>query len=130
MKEKTGRPTSPDSITGVLEEDLERRGILLSAKDANLIVAIVVTDVTDDTTLDDQDLVLVDCTAGNITISLPAAAAKVAKQYRIKKIDSSLHYVIVNPYGTETIDKEEEVIIDFQFNCMDIVSDGDEWHNI
>jgi len=129
MKEKTGRPASPDFITGLLEEDLERRDFIpRSSTDIDIIVAIISIEVSGDTTLGDHDLVLVDCTYGDVTISLPQASTRAGKEYRIKKIDDTHHKVIVDPYLLETIDGEEEIWIDFQYNAMTIVSDGDEWY--
>lgn len=46
-----------------------------------------------------QDVILVDCTAGNITISLPDPSTCSGKEFIIKKIDVSLNSVIINGAG-------------------------------
>ncbi len=56
-----------------------------------------VTTVTTDYTLDEDDnIVLVDATSGNITITLPDATAMVRRGiYYIKKIDSTANTVTI-----------------------------------
>jgi len=111
--------------------DLERRSFLTehSSSTTGTIKQVVVADVSSNTTLtDSHELVLVNCSGGQVEITLPLAATYPFKQYRIKKIDSSNNPVKVKPQTGEYIDDEDEWLITFQMDCMDIVSDSvDEW---
>ena len=56
------------------------------------------------TLTDDDDLVLVDCTGGAVTITLHAAATAKQKPYNFKKIDSSANAMTIDGNASETID--------------------------
>lgn len=61
--------------------------------------------VTVSTTLTmEDDTVLVDATAGPVTITLPLAAAVPFKEYNVKKIDATANGVIIDGNGAQTID--------------------------
>lgn len=132
MNRELGRPLNP-SLSTDSYHDLERRSLPVehskSSRDKTGALGIRITEITSNTTLTgDYDLVLVDCSGGEVTVTLPAAAEFPFKQYRIKKVDSTLNPVKVVPDGVEEIDDELEWLITNQYNCMDIVSDGtDEW---
>ena len=121
-KWRAGRPWAPD-FADVIEEDLERRGVVTTTDTKYGIVALVVSSITTHITLDNEDLVLCDCSSGGITVSLPPAATKLGKEYRIKKIDSSRNVVTIDPYSIETIDGEEKLMIDYQYKSPNICSD-------
>ncbi len=54
---------------------------------------------------DDDDLLLVDATAGNVTITLPAVAGvRLGKRLTVKKVDTSANWVRLVPNGSETVD--------------------------
>jgi hypothetical protein len=116
--------------TEVIEEDLDRRAPIFTADYKYITVALTASEVTVHTTLDDEDLVLCDCALGNITITLPSAADKIGKEYRIKKIDSTSNQVIITPAAGEYIDDDDELIIDSQYDSPDICSDGSNWYII
>lgn len=52
----------------------------------------------------DDNIILVDATAGVVTVNLPYFGNKTGKTYTIKKLDSSANAVTVDGYSTETID--------------------------
>jgi len=94
-------------------------------------VARGVASVSTDTTLDETySVVLVDASGGTITISLPQASGCKGRQYVIKKTDSSSYGVVVDPYGTETIDGSTTRTISTQWGKVEIVSDGSNWYEI
>ncbi len=130
MRNKTGRPDNQLLMIRNYH-DLERRSLLVEHSESTRLVekAVLVSEVSSDTTLNaGHELVLVDCSGGMVTITLPAAATYPFKQYRIKKVDSTNNPVKVKPQSAEYIDDEDEWLITFQFDCMDIVSDSvDEW---
>lgn len=87
-----------------------------------------VTIVTDNYTIRSlDDLILVDASSNNITISVPSATSNPGKEFDIKKIDSTSNEVIVDAYNAETIDGELTQIIDCQYDTMDIVSTSTNW---
>lgn len=64
----------------------------------------IVTKTANYTTTDDDDVVLVDCTSGGITITLHAVATARPKPYYFKKIDSSGNAMTIDANLSETID--------------------------
>ncbi len=77
----------------------------------------------------DETVLYVDTTIGNITINLPSAAtpAIVNKFYIIKKITNDANKVILDPNGAETIDNLATKDIEFYNDCMQIHSNGTNW---
>jgi len=65
----------------------------------------------------------VDATAGAIVIDFPTAVGNAA-WYIIKKIDSSLNTVTLNPNGAETIDGLSTQVIKFKNTSVDVYSDN------
>jgi len=87
----------------------------------------VVATVTVSTTLDvSHEIVLVDATAGNITITLPTAIG-VEKIYKVKKIDSSANTVTIDGNGAETIDGAATQVIYDQNYHLSLVSNQTNW---
>ena len=72
-------------------------------------------------------VIYVDTTNGNIKVTLPAVANLAGKFYYIKKVDSSNNAVTVDGNGSETIDGEEELVINRQYAYILIHCDGSEW---
>lgn len=92
-------------------------------------VTSVIT-VTTNTTLDTDNTILVNAASGNITITLPAAASKANKIYRIKKIDATVNTVIIQPQVSEMIDDNTNMILLFQDSSIDLVSNAANWYII
>ena len=76
------------------------------------------------------NLILVDATSGNITITLDNCADVIGIPITIKKIDSSANTVTVDPASVETIDSISTYIIKVQYDICTIVSDGVNWNLI
>lgn len=82
-------------------------------------------------TLKEHDgTVLVDCTGGAITTTLPTAVNIPGKVYNIKKIDSTVNAVTIDGNGAETIDGAATQVISFQYDSLTIQSDGANWYII
>lgn len=64
---------------------------------------------------------------GNVTIDLPDASENVGVTYNIKKVDSSAYSVTIDPYSTQTIDGDDEVILYSEDDGTQIHSDGSNW---
>lgn len=82
---------------------------------------------TSQTLSSSTQFVLVNANAGNVIITLPAAADNPLTIYTIKKIDPSIHTVKIDANSNETIDGELTIDLTLQYSYITIVCDGDEW---
>lgn len=82
------------------------------------------------TTDGDDVLVLVDATAGAITISLYTAVGASGKRVGVKKIDSSINAVTIDPSGTQTIDGSTTLTLTQQYDTALLESDSTNWQNL
>lgn len=127
---RSWRPQNPQLSQGNYH-DLERLGqeVVNSLATRDSIRAVRIATVTVNTTLTSaHDMVLVDCTYGDITITIPAASTYPFKQYWIKKVDTTNHKVKVKCSSTDKLDNATEWLITYRYDTMSIVSDGaDEW---
>ncbi len=92
--------------------------------------AITTKTDTDYTATINDDVILVSTGATTRTISFPAASTLTGKIYHIKKIDSGVGLVTLDPNGSETIDGDLTPDITTQYESFMIVSDGSNWHVI
>lgn len=92
--------------------DLETRRKNLSSK------------TSDYTIVENDDIILVDCTSGAVTITLPSAVGLSGKSYVIKKIDASGNAVTVDGQGSETIDGSGTKSLSSQWDYVKVISDG------
>lgn len=82
-------------------------------------------DVDSDIDLTDAyDTILVDCTSGRVTVTLPLVLSAPFKRLRIKKIDATSNPVVVKPAQGDELDGADEWLINFQYDAMVIVSDN------
>jgi hypothetical protein len=87
----------------------------------------VVTVTTNYNATTSNDVILVDATAAPVTVNLPDATLCNGKQLSVKKIDSSLNQVTLDPNGVQTIDGDATLIIKYQRTAVDPISDGSNW---
>lgn len=97
----------------------------ISATESNTVN--VVTKTSNYTMTNSNDVVLVDSSSGNVTITLQAVASATVKRYTVKKIDSSSNTVTVQGNGVEQIDGANTQIIRYQYNSFDMVPNGSFW---
>jgi hypothetical protein len=72
-------------------------------------------------------ILLVDCTAGNVTLTLPAANLRNQMLY-IKKVDNTVNKVIIAAAGSDKIDGYATQELLYEDEDMPIVADGvSEW---
>jgi len=97
--------------------------------------AVRVKSITGNFTASWSDTVLlVNATAGNITITLPdsgfVASPKdeMGKLFYIKKVDASVNTVTIDGYSAQTIDGAATYVINTQYDSVTIVSDGSNYH--
>lgn len=72
-------------------------------------------------------LYLVDCTAGNVVATLPAAAWG-GDTIMFKKTDASANTVILTRAGTDTIDGATTKAIANRYTCIEVAPDAGKWH--
>jgi len=94
---------------------------------AGLTVAI--STVTGDYTLDisSDAVLLVDAVGGEITITLPTAVGIEGRIFWVKKIDSSRNKVVLDGYGSETIEDELTQELLWKGDSPMMISDNAEW---
>lgn len=69
-------------------------------------------------------LLLIDATAGNVILNLPAASAAVGAVFQFKRLDSTANTVTVNRAGSDTIDGSTSFTLNSQFDYQEIRADG------
>lgn len=90
------------------------------------VTASVVTKTANYTATADDYTILCDATAGDITITLPAASGLDQHIFNIKKIDSTANLVTIT--STDTIDDEASVSTYIQWTNIVVQSDGANWY--
>ena len=80
-------------------------------------------------TLNPGQTALVNASTGAVSIVLPDATATY-NIYNIKKTDSSANAVTINTTSSQTIDGSTSVVIQVQYVCVSVVSDGTKWNII
>lgn len=87
-----------------------------------------VSDITSSLVLTTNYNVLnVDASGGNVTITLPALADMNNEDFVIRKVDSSSNQVIIDPNGAETINGDTTLVIVNQYSAAHIISGDTEW---
>lgn len=82
------------------------------------------------TVLPADEVILVDCTAAAVTITLPDAVGNSNLLLRIKKIDSSGNAVTIATSNSQTIDGASTVTISTQWQTSAVLSDGTNWQTL
>lgn len=129
MKDKTGRPELPSANRDDYH-DLEGRSLPIVHSSATRLAVTMVRTETTETTIVltiDHDMILADCSGGDVLVSLPAASTYYGKIYYIKKTDGSGNLVKIEPDGSETIDDEDSIELSEQYSTIGILSDGSNW---
>jgi hypothetical protein len=76
----------------------------------------------------ENEVILVDCTSGNVDLSLFPALLAPGKEITIKKTDTSKNYITITPLGSSKIDGKEYEKITYYFNNATLISDGENFH--
>ena len=71
-----------------------------------------------------EEAVLVDATAGNMVVNLPAATLRKGSQLVISKVDASANTVTVNRAGSDTVEGATSVVLTAQWDKLVLLSDG------
>ena len=75
----------------------------------------------------DDYLVLVDATAGGVTVNLPAAADSAGALIVVKKTDASANAVTIDANASETIDGAATQSLTAQYDALTVACDGTGW---
>ncbi len=75
-----------------------------------------------------DDVIPCDATSAGFTVNLPAAAGVAGKVFAIKKTDASANVITVDGNSSETIDGATTKTLTIQYESIQIVSDGSNWH--
>lgn len=87
----------------------------------------VVRVTADYTTTQADGMLLVDCTGGNVTISLPDAATMSGHMLTVKKTDATAYTVTVDAWLGQEIDGAGGRTITTQYGRIGIVNNGVSW---
>ena len=75
-----------------------------------------------------ETVILCDASSGVITVDLPASTGVTDRTHHIKKIDSSANAITIDANGTETIDGTLTKTLAAQYDNIQVISDGSNWH--
>jgi hypothetical protein len=84
--------------------------------------------VADYTAAVGDNLICVNATGANRTISLPAAASSQYMVVKVKRTDATEFTITVDPSASETIDGQTTVHVNAQYECAEFYCDGSNWH--
>lgn len=88
----------------------------------------IATKTANYTLTDADDVILMDCTSGNKTVTLHAVASAKQKPYYIKKIDSSGNSMTIDGNASETIDGATTKVTTVQYTSYTIIpNNAGEW---
>ena len=121
------------SLSGDLHANTVRvkSTVLTTTQDQFLSSGNITTITTSQTLTGSMFTVLVDATAGPVTVTVPACSNSNKKVYNIKKIDSSLNAVTLARSGSDTFDGDTSIVIYVQNNSYTIhCGGGTVWYNL
>ncbi|MCH8748169.1 hypothetical protein IH781_00305 [Patescibacteria group bacterium] len=86
------------------------------------------TYTADQTLTTANQIVLVDATSGNVTITLTAVSDLTGEEFDVSKIDSSGNTVTVAAAGSDEINGSSEVVISSQYESVTFYTSPTAWH--
>lgn len=87
--------------------------------------------ITGNTTLGPTDeVVFGDASGGAFTLTLPTAVSITGKRYTLKKSDTSVNIVTIDPNGTETVEGFLTLGLNNPGASLTIISDGSNWRMV
>jgi len=102
-----------------------------SALHVNASFATAISGKTSDYTLTGGDhTILVDCSSGNVTLTLPTAVGCAGRMYIIKRIDGSANAANINSDGSEEIEGSTSPASVFPMSSIVIQSDDSGWWKV
>lgn len=110
-----------DNLNTAVRVHMNTNAQILSAR------AHVVSKTAAYTATADDHMILVDASAGPVTISLPTAVGERGREYVVKKTDASANAVTVDPNGAQTIDGAATYVLSEQHATIWVRSDDANW---
>lgn len=111
---------TPTTVIGALNELAERTEDLESER------RIVVSKTTT-YTANAFEIILCNSSGGGFTINLPSAASNTNKEITVKKISSDGNTITIDGNLSETIDGELTLLINSQWDAVNMISNGSNW---
>lgn len=94
----------------------------------NDVTAALSVDTVIDATYQNK-MILVDATAGSVTITLlPSATAGSGFKVGVKKVDSSVNTVTVKGNASELIDAANTLVLTNQYNQVTVINNATQWY--
>lgn len=93
-------------------------------------IPVTLTVTTNYLVVTNNSVILVNASAGNVTVTLPDAVGNKDFFIIIKKIDTSAFIVTVLPINSETIDLQVDYTLDSPMASLSIISDNANWWGI
>jgi hypothetical protein len=117
-----------DQFSALNLEFAEFDDVAVSALGGGASTLTIATKTANYTLADGDDLILMDCTSGNLTVTLHAVATAKQKPYYIKKIDSTGNSMTIDGNASETIDGAATKSTTVQYKSFTIVpNNAGEW---
>lgn len=114
--------TDPPASPIRTEDNVTTLGQLVSTSSKSSSYTVVVSDR--------DKLILVDCTTGSKTITLPtAASAGDGFNIKVKKVDNSANTLVIQASGAETIDGSNTVTSTISYQYFELYCNGTSWTN-
>ena len=125
---KISELTAASALAGSEEMPVVQAGATVRATVSSIPVKLAVRTLTATATLAATDrVVLVDPTAGSVTVNLPTAAGNTGVQHWIKRTTGGANTVTIDPSGAQTIDGQATLAVAGQYDSYTLVSDGANW---
>ena len=94
--------------------------------------SVLVINVTVDTTMTLAGAVLVDCTSGDVVVTLPDPSTMFlngrSSKVAITKVDSTSNRAIILPYSTESVLGEDSIELIANNEVVNLITDGTNWY--
>jgi hypothetical protein len=108
-------PAGPPGPSGPPGHDAAGGPVAISTKNGNYSVLL------------SDNVLLVDCTSGVTTMTLPAAATSGGHVFYFKKVDSSSNNMVIQANGSELIDSANTLSSNVQFEAFTLITDSTQW---
>jgi len=95
-----------------------------------IVIKNIRTITVDDAVDADDDIILVNCTAGDVIVTLPLAASSEGRELIFKKIDVTNSLGIIDGNGAEKVDDVSNYKLVTQYDFLRIVCNGTAWYVI
>ncbi len=115
-------PVGADKVVGTDSVDGQFKNFTLGSLD----VTTVVSKTANYTVGVLEGISLFDTTAGNIAVTLPAAAGALGREYIIKRTSAGANTLTITP-ASGTIDGAANTTISAQWGVVRLFSDGTNW---